>query len=486
MHGKLTTGVTRGLLALGATFFAWTAIQAWRNTTAQWTGSPGATAGLLLLAAAVLLLLGFAVNRYLSRVQAVAVLVVLAAGVRLWWIAYVDTQPVSDFLDMYTAARQAARGDFSFGTSDYFTRWVYQLGFTLYEGFVLRLFGDHLLVLKLFNVIFNTGIVLLVYAIAAQVFGEWCGRAAGLSFALYVPQIMMCSVLTNQHISTFFFFLGAYLCVVEHDRPSAYRWALIGGCFALGNLMRPLGGVFVAGYLAFVVLYGLWARRADPGPVWRRLAAAAGVVAVYFALLQSASWALQATGVTPYPLSNPEPYWKFMVGVNPETTGGWSQADTDYVLQYPLGEARDEAERRLFLERLEDKPALARLLLRKLEVMWGAEDSAFMWSMWQQDRPRLQRLAIQGERIGYLLAAGFGFIAMATRLFARRRDPEDEPLFTLLLILLLGYAAIHIAIEIQTRYRMDMMPGLFILQSYGVYWLGATLTRGHKSTNSTP
>ena len=41
--------------------------------------------------------------------------------------------------------------------------------------------------------------------------------------------------------------------------------------------------------------------------------------------------------------------------------------------------------------------------------------------------------------------------------------------YQLILIFLLGYAAAHILIEVQTRYRFDIMPAIMILQGYGIY-----------------
>ena len=41
--------------------------------------------------------------------------------------------------------------------------------------------------------------------------------------------------------------------------------------------------------------------------------------------------------------------------------------------------------------------------------------------------------------------------------------------YPLILIFLLGYAAAHILIEVQTRYRFDIMPAMMILQGYGIY-----------------
>src|SRR5690606_10056736 len=124
--------VTRLLVLLGALFFAWTTVVSYKNTIG-WLGSPWVTAGVVWLAVVAMLALAVLVNRTLTRNQAIIAILTIAAGLRFGWILYVDTQPVSDFLDMYSAAQSAIHGDLSFGASEYFTRWVYQLGFTMYE-----------------------------------------------------------------------------------------------------------------------------------------------------------------------------------------------------------------------------------------------------------------------------------------------------------------------------------------------------------------
>jgi hypothetical protein len=46
---------------------------------------------------------------------------------------------------------------------------------------------------------------------------------------------------------------------------------------------------------------------------------------------------------------------------------------------------------------------------------------------------------------------------------------KNNNLSSLLLILIGGYAAIHMIVEIQTRYRFDILPAFFILMGYGIY-----------------
>ncbi|PYI52600.1 glycosyltransferase family 39 protein [Paenibacillus flagellatus] len=462
--------LTRVLAVFGVALFGWMLWHSAANTAVFFDG--GWTIALAMLGSiAAALLLTSVADRWMKRLPFVAVLLLATVGLRLAWVLAVDTQPVSDFLDMYAAGVSAANGDVSFGTNDYFSRWVYQLGFAFYEALLIKLFGNSLLMLKLFNIAFQAGTALVIYRTAALAFNDTCGKMAALLYALYVPNILMCSVLTNQHVSTFLYFLGLMLLIGRSFSGKA-GWLFVGLCFGVGNLMRPLGSFFLLGFVAYVVLIRLVPSIRERK--WPALAAKTiGVLAVYWLVQQGASFALVQSGVTPYPLSSQEPYWKFMIGLNPQTNGGWSYEDTLYVLQFPLGEERNRAELELLKERLRDKRQVAELFVSKTKTMWGADDSAPLWSMPDQDRPALQKKLIRAERIEYLTMALFGLIAMAVLAIRGRGSPEAS----LYMLLLLGYAALHVVIEVQTRYRFDIMPCVFVLQSFGLYAAYAVFKR---------
>jgi 4-amino-4-deoxy-L-arabinose transferase-like glycosyltransferase len=423
--------------------------------------SPGVTVGLLVAgAAAVTLLAAYWASRRLRTAAYVGLLLLLTISIRLVWVFLVPTLPVSDFQDMYAGALEAASGNAAFGHNEYFTRWVYQFGFTMYEALVIKLFGPQLIALKLFNVLFQAGTALLVYRSAALAFNETSGRIAGLLYAVYVPHIMMGSVLTNQHISTFFFTLAFYL-LIRRRFTGAYVWLAVGLCLGIGHLMRPLGSFFVVGFVAYVVLFRLVPAIRERE--WAALAVrTAGVLAVFWIVQHGASAALTQSGIAEHPLGNREPYWKFMVGLNPETNGGWSYEDDMYALRYPAGEERNQAELALLKERLKNGSEVAELFVRKAKAMWGDEDSAPLWSLYGVDGEGLKPLLTRIERIEYVLMALFGLIAMTVIAF---RGGSSEA--CLYLLLLLGYAALHIVIEIQTRYRFDIFPCIFVLQSFG-------------------
>ena len=61
-----------------------------------------------------------------------------------------------------------------------------------------------------------------------------------------------------------------------------------------------------------------------------------GMIGIYYIVHFIFSYSLIATGVTQYPLSSRDPYWKFVVGFNPETTGGFSFPDHKLVFNIRL------------------------------------------------------------------------------------------------------------------------------------------------------
>jgi hypothetical protein len=161
-------------------------------------------------------------------------------------------------------------------------------------------------------------------------------------------------------------------------------------------------------------------------------------------------------------LSNQEPYWKFVLGVNYQTTGGWNIDDQYYVNQFKLGPERNKAEISLIKERLKDKKQDIKLFRNKFVRFWSSPDDAANWAMGFDNNSKSKLLLMKYEKLMYI---GFCLFALGTiSLF--KRNNELSPL---LYILLGGYVFIHLFVEVQTRYRFDILPVFFILVGYGVF-----------------
>lgn len=404
-----------------------------------------------------LLLVSFLVMKIKSNKVFLIILIAVALSARLFWILSVNTLLASDYDLMYKAAVKGAGGDFSFSTKTYYSQWAYQMGFTLYQSLIISVFGKHLLVLKGINCIVSTGTAVLVYKIAESVLNEKAGRAAGILYALYLPTVIVNSVLTNQIFSAFLFYLAFYLFLSDKEQR-IYIYLIVGALFALGQIMRPLAMFVIPVFLIYELIEFIIIKEK------KRLWGICITLAAYFILMALVGSILVSSKISPYGLENREPYWKFVIGLNSETTGQYSDKDAAYVQKFALGEERNKAELELIKERTEDISHLALLMLNKYSNMWGIRDSTVYWSA-NVDIPNLMKNVGAYEQVMYIVAAAFALIAA----FGLLRRRNNKLYFIMILIVL--YVGAHLLIEIQTRYRDFALPAMFMFTGYGMYML---------------
>ncbi|MGG2063305.1 ArnT family glycosyltransferase [Bacillus sp. S14(2024)] len=411
---------------------------------------------------ALLILLSYLANKFLSRVTFILLLIVCAFTIRFIWIIKIPTPLESDFAVMYESAVQAAKGDFSFTTSSYYTTWVYQLGFTMYEAFVVKLFGDSTFILKLLNILYCTGTTLFVYGITSKVFNEWSGRIAGILYAFYIPSIVMSSILTNQHLATFLFYLGFYLLVTK-GLSSKYMWTFIGAILSFGDVMRPLGMLILLAVAIYLFLDGFLGK--DKQTMFNTTKKFVGIIIVFYTVHYLISASFMAAGITKYPLSNRDPLWKFVLGFNYETKGTYSTEDANRVMSLEIGEERTVEEKKIIKERLADKEKVLELFGDKFAYMWGDIDASGYWSLGQLNKENLKDKSMEYEKYIYVATMLFGLVGLLSLLVQKEKNLQ----YTLFLLLIIGYVCVHFLIEVQTRYRYFIIPSFFIIQSYGIY-----------------
>ncbi|MDZ5606565.1 glycosyltransferase family 39 protein [Bacillus pseudomycoides] len=418
----------------------------------------------------LLLLLGYIVNKYISQISFIVLLTILAFSIRLIWIITIPTLIESDFEMLYNSAVQAANGDFSFAQGTYFTTWVYQLGFTMYQAFIIKLFGEGAFPLKLLNVLYCTGTALLIYLITKKVFNEWSGRIAGLLYSLYIPSIMMTSVLTNQHLATFLFYLGFYLLIAK-GLSSQYTWIFIGLTLSLGDIIRPLGMLILVAVVIYIFLQGMLGQ--PKKVIFNSFKKLSGILIVFYLVHYVISYAFITSGITQYPLSNRDSLWKFVLGFNHETRGSYSDTDAAHIMSFEIGEKREAEEKRIIKERLADKQEVLALFKNKFALMWGDIDASPYWSLNMEGKEDLKETSLKYERYMYIATMLFGIVSLLSLIATKQKNYYYTP-FCLLII---GYILIHFLIEIQARYRYFIIPSFTIIQIYGIYMCYKLITK---------
>jgi hypothetical protein len=387
------------------------------------------------------------------------------------------TEQSSDFLSVHEAAQSINRGDYAFSGEAYWQFFAYQTPFAIYEAFMLKAFGGHLAPLLAVNVLAMAGTNLLVFFAARKLTGSAvAGVFASVAYLAYPGPLLLANVLTNDHISTFLLFLGAYMVLAGLDRSKGpRRWALIvggGACLQFGNLARPAGVVVCAAVAAAALLAPVIRRRT--GQDWRplaRSAVGAGVaLVVYAAVGAGVGAAVAASGINPAGVGNNLPEWKFVVGlsVSGELESPADEIGTHEARPPPDAESVAKA---LLRRNFEAMPgSLPGVAVRQAVTLWGKYDTA-QFMFWPQlaDQPiyrvpdarraDVARYLVLGERglfLRVVLLAAWG-VALTNRERAWGR------LAVFLGCFVAAYALVHLAIEAQPRYRYLVMPAVFAL-----------------------
>ncbi|MBC7959522.1 MAG: glycosyltransferase family 39 protein, partial [Vallitaleaceae bacterium] len=284
--------------------------------------------------------------------------------IRFVYAMVIAVPPISDFALMYRAATEMSQGNLDLMQNPYFTTWAYQIGFVTYQSWIIKLFGETIVALKVLNVLYIAGTTTLVYLIGEKVFGEKVGRYAGILHLMYLPLFYYAPVLTNQHIATFFFYFALYFIVRQKELN--FINAIFAGIFiCLGNVFRPFGIIFVLSLVLFVVY-----QFKSMGK--REKLAYLSVIASFYLLFALISQMFVVTGLSETGLSNENPYWKFVVGLGQPFNGRYNLEDQELVYtEEPLDQIIAH-EKEIIKDRLFINPiSMAKFQVIKLGSMWG-------------------------------------------------------------------------------------------------------------------
>jgi 4-amino-4-deoxy-L-arabinose transferase-like glycosyltransferase len=208
------------------------------------------------------------------RLLALLAIVVLAIGLRLAWIAYVNPDPNDGRLDdtlFYDRAgvslSQAAGFTNFYGYPT--AQWPPAYPFLL--AGIYKAFGHHIVIPKVVNALAGGLTCLLVYLIAARVFDRRVGLVAAFLFAVFPGQLFWSTLLMTESLTPVLLCLMLLLFimwVVERRDAGWLRYATLGALFGVALLARGEGAVLL---LAALVVWRLAVSS------WRRYVREAGV-----------------------------------------------------------------------------------------------------------------------------------------------------------------------------------------------------------------
>ncbi|AEY65357.1 membrane protein [Clostridium sp. BNL1100] len=388
--------------------------------------------------------------------------------------------PQSDFKLIYNAAIKFAQGDFSFSNTKYFSLWSYQTGIVLYYGFLLKL-GCNIIGLKICNCLFIAGVNVLIYLISEKLVGDKYTRFISVIYLFYPATFFLCSVLTNQHVSNFFILLGIYLYVFRKTNTLG-NTVLAAVMIAIGNAFRPQGIVVVAAFVIWAMIE-LLNKNTDKKIKIKTAAGILGFVTVYMLLGKGMSMATQISGVNQNGMDNNFPLYKIVVGLNPDTTGCYSNEDAIKLISIKDSTARNQESLKIIKERLSDREKIKDLMIQKHKKMWVKMDDSIDWGFKYINQSSISLLGkhivyenfkiriLKLEKIFYC----FIFFMAAIGVFAEIKKSHYAKGFIPILLITLANFGVYTIIEIQFRYRDFQMIFIFILAASGVRYLAFLL-----------
>src|SRR5687768_1058767 len=293
-----------------------------------------------------------------------AIILILFLLSRLAWVLLVPTLPFSDFDEYNRWAAifgqfQPIQGDmFRLSINLVMQPWLYPISL----GILYDVFGRHLIVAELSNIVAGTITLLLIFLLARQLFGSKVARLSAILFLLWPTQLMYTSVLASEHLALVLA-LGAFVFLMPalREEKQNYRKVIIAGIF--------LALSFATRYPVIVVLPSFFLSLALTRRSFKWKASHAGLLLGAFLLTFGLYLGLVAVIWRQVPV--PRGGLNLLMGTNAASGGTFIQSDTALYESHATMDEADKFARTEALRRIRSNPSgFTRLMGDKIVIYW--------------------------------------------------------------------------------------------------------------------
>lgn len=360
--------------------------------------------------------------------------------------AFIIKVPLApDYQTMYDASTNVINGDFSFMKSGYFIAYGYQLGHVFYQALILKIINS-IFALKVMNCIFSTIITLLIYLILKKFTKEDTARIVTLVYSISLYPIYLNSILGNQQLSLMLFLLGIYMLLTK--KSTILNGIIIGVLFALGNIERPEGIIFIL----TLIIYNIFTLK----NIKIILKSTLPIIVVYFLITEATSFALIKSGASETGLGSSDPYWKFLIGFNYDYNGKNNLEDYEFTVD-------PELEKEEVIKRVTDFKKMPNLFYNKIKIQWLYDDldttfNATNTTLFSQN---IIKLGVNYIKMMNLIIIFLAFVGII-----KNNMSNKIPLFFMINTII--YFGVYLLIEVSARYYYSPNIAIIILSSLGL------------------
>lgn len=195
----------------------------------------------------------------------------------------------------------------SFNKTSYFYFYNYQIGYTVYLAYIMKISGNNLIWFKLLEGIYLTLTSMTIYKITEKVSTKDAAAIASLIYVLYSPNIMGASIINNQHISSLLLCLALYF-ILKSTKAS---FAIAGVLLGFTQILRPITSI------AIIALFiSCFYKAIDERKYKEYVRLFAIFIISFMFVIKVFDIAVVKTGISPSPISKSNAkYFKFVLGL---------------------------------------------------------------------------------------------------------------------------------------------------------------------------
>lgn len=424
-------------------------------------------------------------SRLQSALSVFLIALIIRLIVRYWIVMY----PNGDMESYYEMGVAFCRGDFSYirqtvsgwGIPDF-------AGMAFFYGLLGKIFTPTIEGYQLAFSVINACSCLFVFLIADQIHPKSALYSA-LLFVFYPSNLLFSQVFSHQHLNLLFVLCCVYLMLLA---VNSGKWLVRVVCSFFSGLLLLFAQYSHPSTLPTmlaVIIYILILFFASLRKGFQRSLQIACLlvcfIAGYFGCRLGTRTLLIRSQLLDQDLASDSIYYaKIAMGLNHETSGMYSAKDTALFFNLPSKEEKNRVAKEMIRERTADFRQLMELVRDKIEIVWIFKDTAVHWAFFGdqklQENEESQGIISELRDAYYYKQRNVDnafslldfFYVAAIYLFAfigvlLGRNTQSLDLFLILIIL--GWASVHLLIEVQTRYRFLAMPFLCIFAGMGSY-----------------
>jgi len=404
-------------------------------------------------------------RRYLDAIDSrwvMALILLMAAGIRIYFINNLPTQPIYDYATYQLTAAQVSQGNWEALTLLEGKPW----GYPLLLGLIYKPLGVKILFAQYLNVILSLISIALLYLLVNRLVGQSYGLLAAFLYALLPSQVFMNNVVNSEILFITLVLSGVYFSI---RFMQDYRWrnlVLAGVFLGLSQAVRPVGMIYLLVFMAFLFLQLFPRHLKRVVKYWAVILLSFYLMLLPFLAMKSAIykevilWEKGTFGMV------------FVMGTNVNSGGFWNQEDYDYLkslfIKYDNNAERVNREAfKLALWRLTRSEEFKFMVPSKIYNMWSIDTFGFEWAnedgkggmIIKEEEPLRTYRGV--SQIFYALL--LFLIVSSIAGFPMEKDAG----YRYVMLIFLAFFVLHIFIEIQGRYHMPLTPFFLVMLAYG-------------------